>query len=651
MTSSASSSSSSSSSPLSTSSVSCEAPPFWAAAAAANRMRVSPFLNTPQQRKEERARLIGMSMRKLRTLDRPDEHLRRLVLINNFLRALRRDAMAISSRHADVDFAPSTMMMTCRTAALRRSHSFAFPPFNCWPIAPPTMGTPYPLPFFYPPSSSSPTSIPNEYVFDDHSGLIPFCKRRYMTDSNLTSASGYDSDYVDIGVHDEAISRLIDDDYDASKASPLCNGNSSPSDLCTVSSNDREKLDSDNNKLTASYATPVTANSSSLHVLSSQNNGSNYFGSLPSKRPCLLDDWLGRMASVSDDHYRATTSALTSVGGAYTQVDNNSCKNKTIPYSHSHNVSATISDYQSSITTNKNGGYNFIKESNSSDTTYDHAYDNNCFSGFCDELTRFPCLNDNNSPWNPKAESAKFISSDSRLLLSQSSSNYPTSFTNALSSSSSNTLQAPTLSNDKGISQQHQQQQANTRQQIVSAADTENVKMEPSSSCVATILGQQKETERVYNVSAAVNDVLPSFQLPRAPEVGLACNSALEFCLSDNDVINSEHASCQLVGSFSTSNGCSNTWAKNSEGNNENVDYNVTPTTRFVTNHSACGSVYLDYDNCIASECAKSEFVNCSNDLHLTLSGSTDDSSGSRDNIIQCHTPSTSLLIPEMPCR
>jgi hypothetical protein len=112
------------------------------------RIRVSPFLNTPHQRKEERARLVGVSLRKLRVLHpRPEEHLHRVVLVNGLLRALRRDALASSSsdpsdRHSryhhsfalDVVAAAalakesvnSSSLSVSRTAAQRRSYSIAF---------------------------------------------------------------------------------------------------------------------------------------------------------------------------------------------------------------------------------------------------------------------------------------------------------------------------------------------------------------------------------------------------------------------------------------------------------------------------------------------------------------------------------------------
>ncbi|KAK2167210.1 hypothetical protein LSH36_31g05026 [Paralvinella palmiformis] len=53
--------------------------------------RISPFLNTPIQRKEAKRRILRLSMRKMREIDCPESFLCRSVLINNLARSLQDD--------------------------------------------------------------------------------------------------------------------------------------------------------------------------------------------------------------------------------------------------------------------------------------------------------------------------------------------------------------------------------------------------------------------------------------------------------------------------------------------------------------------------------------------------------------------------------
>ncbi|GAB1608427.1 cell wall protein DAN4-like [Argonauta hians] len=53
--------------------------------------RVSPFLNTPKQRKDERKRIVRLSVHKLRAMEDPENFLRKSVLINNVLRRLHQE--------------------------------------------------------------------------------------------------------------------------------------------------------------------------------------------------------------------------------------------------------------------------------------------------------------------------------------------------------------------------------------------------------------------------------------------------------------------------------------------------------------------------------------------------------------------------------
>ncbi|XP_033736012.1 uncharacterized protein LOC117324327 [Pecten maximus] len=53
--------------------------------------RISPFLNTPKERKEERRRVLKISIQKLRQMEDPEHFLRRSVLINNTLKKVQKE--------------------------------------------------------------------------------------------------------------------------------------------------------------------------------------------------------------------------------------------------------------------------------------------------------------------------------------------------------------------------------------------------------------------------------------------------------------------------------------------------------------------------------------------------------------------------------
>ena len=53
--------------------------------------RISPFLNTPKQRKEEKRKVLKMCIQKMRSVDDPEHFLRRSVLINNTMKRLQRE--------------------------------------------------------------------------------------------------------------------------------------------------------------------------------------------------------------------------------------------------------------------------------------------------------------------------------------------------------------------------------------------------------------------------------------------------------------------------------------------------------------------------------------------------------------------------------
>ena len=53
--------------------------------------RISPFLNTPKEKKEERRRVLKISVQKLRSMEDPEHFLRRSVLINNTLKKVQKE--------------------------------------------------------------------------------------------------------------------------------------------------------------------------------------------------------------------------------------------------------------------------------------------------------------------------------------------------------------------------------------------------------------------------------------------------------------------------------------------------------------------------------------------------------------------------------
>ncbi|XP_045178163.2 uncharacterized protein LOC123538247 [Mercenaria mercenaria] len=51
--------------------------------------RVSPFLNTPKERKDERKKILKISIKKIKQLDNPETYLRKTVLVNNTMKRLQ----------------------------------------------------------------------------------------------------------------------------------------------------------------------------------------------------------------------------------------------------------------------------------------------------------------------------------------------------------------------------------------------------------------------------------------------------------------------------------------------------------------------------------------------------------------------------------
>ncbi|KAK3591586.1 hypothetical protein CHS0354_013753 [Potamilus streckersoni] len=61
--------------------------------------RISPFLNTPKERKEERKKILRMSIQKLRQVEDPEHFLRRSVLINNTMKRMQKELREERKKH------------------------------------------------------------------------------------------------------------------------------------------------------------------------------------------------------------------------------------------------------------------------------------------------------------------------------------------------------------------------------------------------------------------------------------------------------------------------------------------------------------------------------------------------------------------------
>lgn len=53
--------------------------------------RISPFLNTPKEKKDERKKILKISIKKLKYIEDPETFLRRTVLLNNTMKRLQRE--------------------------------------------------------------------------------------------------------------------------------------------------------------------------------------------------------------------------------------------------------------------------------------------------------------------------------------------------------------------------------------------------------------------------------------------------------------------------------------------------------------------------------------------------------------------------------
>lgn len=295
------------------------------------RVRVSPFLNTPQQRKEERARLIGASLRKLRSLDRSDEHLRRFVLVSNFLGALRRDAIASTpvitvavrnshdaqSLSSDVNISSGAAAAPVRdgssprtSGGLRRSFSFAFGPYatapahcssSSWPSSPviPVL-PPYP-------SEHQQRFVSSACLVASY---LPAAYRQSQSPVGLyTSSYGYfpathhSNNCDQQSMQPDCKRRLTDDDYPVSQSSlevgAACKINTAASadngvnvnQKCIRSITEESCSSRDNDSCNEQQQQQPQSNDSQAN----QSEGS-------SKQLFLLDNWLANGSFTSECH-------------------------------------------------------------------------------------------------------------------------------------------------------------------------------------------------------------------------------------------------------------------------------------------------------------------------------------------------------------
>ncbi|XP_064621311.1 uncharacterized protein LOC135484111 [Lineus longissimus] len=68
--------------------------------------KISPYLNTPKQRREERRKILRISVQKLRAIDDPELFLRRSVLINNTMKRMQQEIREEKMRKEFYGFTP-----------------------------------------------------------------------------------------------------------------------------------------------------------------------------------------------------------------------------------------------------------------------------------------------------------------------------------------------------------------------------------------------------------------------------------------------------------------------------------------------------------------------------------------------------------------
>lgn len=66
--------------------------------------RISPFLNTPKEKKEERRKILKMSIKKLKQLEDPETFLRRTVLVNNTRKRIQLELKEEKANNRKSDF-------------------------------------------------------------------------------------------------------------------------------------------------------------------------------------------------------------------------------------------------------------------------------------------------------------------------------------------------------------------------------------------------------------------------------------------------------------------------------------------------------------------------------------------------------------------
>ena len=126
--------------------------------------RISPFLNTPKQRRDERRKLYRISMNKLRDIDDSETFLRRSVLINNLARRMQKELRdeKLGRYPQCARTAEPEMLAPCA----RRQRLMMPPPLPLEPA--PAAASPVSVPVLYgapPPVAPLPPSIFDDSVF------------------------------------------------------------------------------------------------------------------------------------------------------------------------------------------------------------------------------------------------------------------------------------------------------------------------------------------------------------------------------------------------------------------------------------------------------------------------------------------------------
>lgn len=85
--------------------------------------RLSPYFNTPKQRKDDRRRVLKLSVQKLRHIEDPEHYLRRSVLINNVVKRVQQELTEEKQKQNCAMFAGTGTLYKWRSACERECNN------------------------------------------------------------------------------------------------------------------------------------------------------------------------------------------------------------------------------------------------------------------------------------------------------------------------------------------------------------------------------------------------------------------------------------------------------------------------------------------------------------------------------------------------